>query len=104
MPSPRQASRLSSIEIEAVTVKTLYLPRNRRMQCSYTNNSQQFQIVRMATADGDCLERTLFPGGRIYFEARPQDRLEIHTGNAIAAILSDRIPCYQLAYRESIAS
>jgi hypothetical protein len=41
-------------------------------------------------------ERTVLPGATLYFEAYPQDALEIHTGAILGAILSDKILCDRL--------
>ena len=99
--TPSESFYLSSVRAE--TQRKLHLACNRPIRCCYTNYSKQFQIIRMA-ADGRFLEKAVPPQSRAFFEARPQDRLEIHTGTAIASILTDRIPCEQLACLESLAS
>ncbi|EDX83397.1 conserved domain protein [Synechococcus sp. PCC 7335] len=80
-----------------VAIKTVHFSRNGSIQCCYTNHTQQFQIIRMATAAGSFLERAVPPQGHAFFEAGLQDHLEVHTGNPITSILADRIPCEQLA-------
>lgn len=40
------------------------------------------------------------PHSKIVFEANQDDHLEIHSGNPISSILSDKIPCRRLAYQE----
>lgn len=70
------------------------------LYCCYTNRTAQFQIIRVATITQGLLERVVMPQARIYFEATLHDSLEVHTGNPITSILTDRIPCRQLAYTE----
>lgn len=71
-----------------------------RIQCRYINNTGQFQIVRVANVSSSFLERTVMPYSRIVFEANQEDYLEVHSGNPISSILSDKIPCHRLAYQE----
>jgi len=70
-----------------------------RMRCCYINYTSQFQVVRIDNAKGASLERTVFPHARVTFEAGADDYLEIHTGDPITSILSDKVPCYRLAER-----
>ncbi|ESA32414.1 hypothetical protein N836_26175 [Leptolyngbya sp. Heron Island J] len=70
-----------------------------QVQCCYLNNTAQFQIVRIANTANGFFERTVMPHSKIVFEAHPDDHLEIHTGNPINSILSDKIPCHRLAYQ-----
>ena len=65
--------------------------------CSYSNNTPQFQIIRIANIPNWFFERVVFPGGRLVFEALPDSQLEIHTGTIISAILLDTVPCHRLA-------
>ncbi len=69
-----------------------------RIQCCYINSTAQFQIVRIVTSR--FLERVVMPQATFIFEAHRDDHLEIHTGNPISSILSDKIPCHCLAYEE----
>lgn len=92
---------LRTASLQTATLKALRLARNSSIQCCYTNHTQRFQIIRMATAAGSFLEKAVPPQGRVFFEAGPQDHLEVHTGNPITSILADRIPCEQLACLES---
>lgn len=66
---------------------------NTRIRCCYINPTAHFQIVRIAKTSVGFLERAVPPQGQIMFEAALDDHLEIHTGNPISTILSDRIPC-----------
>jgi len=67
-----------------------------RILCYYINTTHQIQIVRSAKIANFYLERVVFPGQRLLFEAVPEAQLEIHTGTMVTAILSDRIPCSRL--------
>lgn len=71
-----------------------------RIQCCYTNSTPQFQIIRVANVCTGFLERMVMPYAKVIFEAHRDDHLEIHMGNPISAILSDKIPCYRLTYQE----
>jgi hypothetical protein len=50
------------------------------------------------------MERVIFPGQRLMFEAPAEAVLEIHTGMVASAILSDKIPCYVLRVIEEVSS
>lgn len=64
--------------------------------CCYVNSTGKVQIVRISNISHWCLERTIFPGQRLLFEAVPEAQLEIHTGSMISAVLADTIPCERL--------
>lgn len=64
--------------------------------CSYTNHTQKVQIGRISNITNWYLERVIFPGQRLVFEAPPQAELEIYTSSFSSAILSERIRCEQL--------
>ncbi|EKU96357.1 protein of unknown function DUF1830 [Leptolyngbya sp. PCC 7375] len=77
-----------------------YSPKNNRIQCCYINHTAQFQIVRITNITNDFFERVVMPHARVIFEAHQEDHLEIHTGNLISSILSDKIPCHHLAFQK----
>jgi hypothetical protein len=68
------------------------------LRCSYTNTTASVQIARIADLPNGYLERVVFPGACLLFEAPGSARLEIHTGTVVSAIVSDRIPCDRLAF------
>ncbi|KYC40881.1 hypothetical protein WA1_25005 [Scytonema hofmannii PCC 7110] len=74
------------------------LPSNQsgKILCGYFNATSQIQIARIANVPNCYLERVIFPGQRILFEAPPDAQLEIHTGTKVCAILSDNILCDRL--------
>lgn len=59
----------------------------------FTNSSDDVQVVR--TSDGH-LERTLFPGQRITFQANPDEYLEVYSNQWMSNLLEDRWPCRTL--------
>lgn len=65
--------------------------------CTYQNSSERIQIARVVVSDGALLERAVFPGQRLNFEAEPEAHLEIYSGDAIGALLEDRLSCRYLA-------
>lgn len=64
--------------------------------CCYVNSTRKAQIVRISNISHWCLERTVFPGQRLLFEAVPEAQLEIHTSSMVSAVLADTIPCERL--------
>lgn len=71
-----------------------------RIRCCYINSTTQIQIVRINNIARGFLERVVLPHKKIIFEASQDDYLEIHTGNPVSSILSDKILCHRLIYRE----
>ncbi|MEL6230866.1 MAG: DUF1830 domain-containing protein [Cyanobacteria bacterium J06627_3] len=70
-----------------------------QIQCCYINDTTQFQIVRVVNIANIFLERAVMPHTKLVFEAAHNDHLEIHTGTPVSSILSDKIPCRNLAYQ-----
>ena len=75
----------------------LVLNSSHKILCRYTNYTSQFQIIRISNIPHFFFERTVPPKGVIVFETIQEAQLEIHTGTMMSAILSDIIPCDQLA-------
>jgi hypothetical protein len=65
-----------------------------RIQCTYRNERDRFQVVRVVE---DGIERTVAPDQVLEFEAHSNSHLDIYTYQIVTMILSDRIPCRQLA-------
>lgn len=61
--------------------------------CCYVNGSSKIQVIRGWLPSGWHLERVVFPGQRLMFEAPQQARLEIYTGSPVGAMLADTIGC-----------
>lgn len=64
--------------------------------CCYFNATSKFQIVRITNVPGFYFERVVSPGKHLLFEACSEAMLEIHTGDVVTAILSDKIKCEYL--------
>lgn len=64
--------------------------------CCYINTTSNVQICRITNIPNWYLERVVFPGQRLVFEAPATGLLEIHTGTMISAILSEKILCEKL--------
>lgn len=77
---------------------------NDRVLCCYVNATSQIQVARITNIPNWYFERVVFPGQRLVFEAMPEAILEIHTGMMASALLSDTIPCKQLAVESAMAS
>jgi hypothetical protein len=68
-----------------------------RLLCCYVNATSSIQVVRITDVPNWYFERVAFPGQRLIFEAVAGSHLEIHTGMMASAILSDKLPCDELA-------
>lgn len=64
--------------------------------CCYENKTNKIQIGRISNIPSWFFERVIFPGQRLIFKAPPKGELEIHTGEAISAILAEKISCNRL--------
>lgn len=64
--------------------------------CCYENNTKLIQIGRISNIPSWFFEKVILPGQRIVFEAPLKAKLEIHTGEMISAILTDKISCDRL--------
>ena len=65
-------------------------------QCRYTNNSNGFQILIFRG-----LERTIYPGESIEFQATTEERIVIKD-QLITSTIADTIACQQLFMRRQI--
>ncbi len=71
-----------------------------RILCSYLNTTSRIQIARITNIVHWHLERAIFPGQHLLFEAVPDAQLEIHTSKVISAVLTDKITCARLRVDE----
>lgn len=67
-----------------------------KILCFYANTTSKLQIARIANIPGCRLERVVFPGQRLLFEALPNAELEIYSSTLggmvlLASVLCDRI-------------
>ena len=61
--------------------------------CSYKNKTPTTQIIRITNIPNWYLERVVFPGEMLLFEALPEAVLEIYIGESARLILEDRFLC-----------
>ncbi|MBD0346253.1 MAG: DUF1830 domain-containing protein [Coleofasciculus sp. Co-bin14] len=59
---------------------------------SYTNTSNQLQVIRIVNLEGYLFERVMFPGQRILFEAPSNAELEVYMGQFGQSILMEKMP------------
>ena len=75
----------------------LLSPPTHNILCCYTNRTSRIQILRISDMPDRFFERSVMPQEIVLFEALSAAHLEIHTSEIVGAILSDVIPCSQLA-------
>ena len=64
--------------------------------CCYINYTNEIQIGRISNIADWYLERVVFPGQRLLFEAPKSAELEIYSSSFSTAILAQRIRCETL--------
>ena len=64
--------------------------------CRYINSGSHIQIVKITNIRDYYLERTVFPGQQLLFEAPLEAQLEIFSGEIVQAIVKDKISCCSL--------
>ena len=67
------------------------------LSCQYQNATNSIQVVCISNVSAFFLERTVFPGQKLFFEAPATAVLEVRTGTGATTIATDSIPCYRLA-------
>ena len=67
--------------------------------CFYINTTSEIQIARL-NSNNINLEKIIFPGDRLLFEALPDAELEIHIGANGQETLCEKIPCLELIVKE----
>ncbi|VEP15948.1 conserved hypothetical protein [Hyella patelloides LEGE 07179] len=65
--------------------------------CSYVNVTSTIQIARIANIEHWYLERVIFPGQRLIFEAPANAIVEIYTSQLANAILAEKVSCQKIA-------
>lgn len=76
--------------------KSLNINSSNRILCSYTNVTRHIEIIQIKNIPGLHLERVIFPGERLMFEAVPDAQLEIQFNQTLSAV----VPCHQLSVTE----
>ena len=67
-----------------------------RKTYQYQNDTKKIQIIRIPNAIETFLERVVFPGQKLFFEAFPEDILEIRSSAIATAIILAHNPCASL--------
>jgi hypothetical protein len=75
---------------------------DRRILCFYINATIRIQIIRITNIPDWYLERVVFPGQRLVFEAVKEAELEVYTNESATKILTNIIPCQQLRVTETV--
>ncbi|MEB3210539.1 MAG: DUF1830 domain-containing protein [Leptolyngbyaceae bacterium] len=93
------AANLSDTDLSAANFSDTNSSTNNSCQipCFYVNATSKTQIIRVNHCDHVILEKVIFPGCTIRFEAWLEDQLEISTYECITTIVADTIPCQQLS-------
>jgi hypothetical protein len=76
--------------------KSLASQCDRNILCLHINITQKIQIIRIPNIPNLPLERVIFPGQRLMFEAEPEAKLEICTTETVTIL----VPCQQLRITE----
>jgi hypothetical protein len=64
--------------------------------CSYRNETNGVQIIRISEPISAYFERAVMPGQIVYFKAPMHSALEIHTTKMASSVHADTLPCEQL--------
>ena len=76
--------------------KSLASQCDRKILCLHINITQKIQIIRIKNIPNLHLERVVFPGQRLMFEAVPEANLEIQISETVTILVS----CQQLRVTE----
>lgn len=79
------------------TEKSININSSNRILCFYTNQTRHIEIIQIKNIPGLNLERVIFPGERLMFEAVPEAQLEIQSHHTLSVI----VPCHQLTVTET---
>jgi hypothetical protein len=77
--------------------KSININSSNPILCSYTNVTRHIEIIQIKNIPGLHLERVIFPGERLMFEAVPEAQLEIQSNQALSVV----VPCHQLSVTET---
>ena len=76
--------------------------------CCYKNQSPKIQIIRSFEGQHHSiqwhLERVIFPGQRLLFEAPQQSKIQILSSALAGMLVDDTVPCDRIQVRGSQAS
>ncbi len=77
--------------------KSLASQCDRKILCLHINITQKIQIIRIKNIPNLHLERVVFPGQRLMFEAVPEAQLEIQSNQTLSVV----VLCHQLTVTET---
>ena len=80
--------------------KIIHINLSERFLCSYANVTRHLEIIRIKNIPDLHLERVIFPGERLMFEAVAEAQLEIQSNQALSIV----VPCHQLRVAEPTAA
>jgi hypothetical protein len=80
------------------------LPTRKFFLCCYVNATAHVEVIRITNIPHWSLERVVFPGQRLLFNAPTLAKLEIHTGMSISSIISETIDCQDLQLPDSFSA
>jgi hypothetical protein len=67
------------------------------MLCCYQNHSPKIQIIRSAETERQQLpwhlERVIFPGQRLMFEAPKQSKIQVYSSDPAGMLVDDTVSC-----------
>lgn len=86
----------------AYSEKTQIAKGSGQILCFYINTTSRIQVIRITNIPNFHLERVVFPGQRLIFEAIANAKLEVHTNENATAICADTIPCHRLQMAEAL--
>jgi Domain of unknown function (DUF1830) len=74
----------------------MFDPHKNLIPCSYRNEANAVQIVRICKPTARCFERTVMPGQILHFKASADSMLEVYEANMASAVQVDTFNCKQL--------
>lgn len=84
------------------TINVPSQPRETPILCSYKNQTNQLQVIRLKNSFQGDLERIIFPGEYYLFKAKPDDQVEVYSKVNEEMIESEYVPCYILQVEEVV--
>ena len=80
-----------------VTVGKSAINIEEKILCAYKNVSNSWQVIKIANIPNFDWEKTVSPNQTVMFEASTKAKVRVLSANSITAILTDTIPCHNLA-------
>lgn len=93
---PTYSQLIAMAQTLAPAQKSLASQGDREILCLHVNTTRKIQIIRIPNIPNLPLERVVFPGQHLMFEAIPEAKLEICTSETVTIL----VPCQQLRVTE----